>query len=209
MNKTKHHLLLVMLVLASLAIPTLIVFAKELGSLTISGPGIKGEITLNDPKYMMSLQESGFFDQAVLTKAPNGLNSDAGYTLTTTLNLDGKVVPFAKLVYYATHEGQPGYVHYIARYQGNALQAVDEWDVLSRDADQAFRDLMTANNITLQSALAAAPIKAESPAQPVTAPVASRISTRSPYLILATGILIILLVGAGLTVRRRVGNTTN
>lgn len=215
MNKTKRHLLLVMLVLALMAIPTLVVFAKELGTLTISGPGIKGELTLNDPNNIVKLEQSGFFDQALLTKAPGNLNLEAGYTITATLNLDGKVVPFAKIIYYPTHEGQPGYLHYVARYQGDSLQPVDEWDLMSRDADAAFRGLMAANNITLQSALVAASVKAEAPApaasaaQPETVPVQSRAPVQTPYLILGISAMILLLVGAGLILRRRAMSATS
>jgi hypothetical protein len=209
MNKTKRHLLLVMLVLAMLAVPTLVVFAKELGSLTISGPGIKGEITLNDPNNMMKLEQSGFFDQALLAKAPKDLNLEAGYTITATLNLDGKAVQFAKIVYYPTNEGQSAYLHYLARYQGDALQSVDEWDVLSRDADSVIRGLMTANNITVHSALAAASVKAEAPApaassaQPVTAPITPRSAVQTPYLVLGISVALILLLGAGMLLRQR------
>ena len=39
MNKTKRHILSLMMLIGLLAIPTLVVFAKELGLLTISGPG--------------------------------------------------------------------------------------------------------------------------------------------------------------------------
>ena len=217
MNKTKRHLLLVMLVLATLAmlaIPTLVVFAKELGALTISGPGIKGELTLNDPKYMMKLEQSGFFDQA-LTKAPTNLNLDAGYTLTTTLNLDGKAVQFAKIVYYPTSEGQSSYLHYIARYQGDSLKPVDEWNILSRDADTTLRAMLTGNKVTVQSALVAAPVKAEAPApaasvaQPVTAPVTPRAPMQTPYLVLGISAMIVLLVGAGWILRRRAPSATS
>ena len=48
MNKAKKSTLFLLLVVALLAIPTLVVFAKELGMLTISGPGIKGELTLKN-----------------------------------------------------------------------------------------------------------------------------------------------------------------
>ena len=209
--KTKRHLLVVMLVLALLTIPTMIVFAKELGALTITGPGIKGELSLSDPKFMMKLEQSGFFDQAALTKAPTGLNLDAGYNITAVLNLDGKMTPFVQMVYYATNEGQPGYVHYTGRLKGDTMQKVDEWNILSRSADDAFRALMTANNVSLQSALVAATVKSESPAiepapaaaQPVTAPVASRAPIQTPFIILAASAMIVLLVGAGLAIRRR------
>jgi hypothetical protein len=207
--KIKRRLLLVLLVLALVAIPTAVVFAKELGSLTITGPGIKGELSLNDPNFMMKLEQSGFFDQAVLTKAPEDLNLDAGYNITAVLNLDGKMTPFVQMVYYATKEGQPGYVHYTSRLKGDSLQPVDEWNILSRSADDTFRAMMAANQISLQSALVAATVQSEAPApapaaaQPVTAPVAPRASRSTPYLVLSIGAVILLIVGAGLAIRRR------
>jgi hypothetical protein len=175
MNKTKRHILSLIMLIALLAIPTLVVFAKELGLLTISGPGIKGELTLSDPKDMMNLEQSGFFDQAVLAKPPSGLGE--GYEITAHLNLDGKIVPMVKMVYYPTDAGQPGYVHYTGRLNGETLQKVDEWNILTRAADTAFRSLMTINNITLQSAL-----------------------IKAPAALIAT---ILVLAGAGLAVRRR------
>jgi hypothetical protein len=70
MNRTKRYTLSLILIIALLAISTSVVFAKELGLLTISGPGIKGELTLKDPNDTMKLEQSGFFDQAVLAKPP-------------------------------------------------------------------------------------------------------------------------------------------
>src|SRR5215216_2031189 len=176
MNKAKKSILFLLLVTALLAIPTFVVFAKELGMLTISGPGIKGEVTLNDPKAMMNLEQSGFFDEATLSKPPENLNLEAGYTITAHLNLDGKVVPFVQMVYYPTNEGQAGYLHYIGRLEGETLQPVDEWHLMRLDADKAFRNLMAANNITLQTALVTAPaaaapaVEVEPASAPVTAP---------------------------------------
>src|SRR5690242_5988998 len=157
MKKAKKSILFLLLVIALLAVPTLVVFAKELGALTISGPGIKGELTLNDPKAMLNLEQAGFFDEAILSKPPENLNMDGGYTITAHLNLDGKVVPFVKMVYYPTQEGQAGYVHYIGRLDGETLKTVDEWHLMRRDADQAFRSLLAANTITLRSALVTVP----------------------------------------------------
>jgi hypothetical protein len=205
MNKAKKSILFLLLVIALLVIPTFVVFAKELGMLTISGPGIKGELTLNDPKAMMNLEQSGFFDEATLSKPPKNLNLEAGYTVTAHLNLDGKVVPFVQMVYYPTNEGQAGYVHYIGRLEGETLQAVDEWHLMRLDADKAFRGLMTANNITLQSALITAPAAA-APAvdvEPVNVPAASSARTQVPFLIPIVIAAILLLVGAGFALRRR------
>jgi hypothetical protein len=211
MNKAKKSILFLLLVIALLVIPTFVVFAKELGMLTISGPGIKGELTLNDPKAMMNLEQSGFFDAATLSKPPKNLNLEAGYTVTAHLNLDGKVVPFVQMVYYPTNEGQAGYVHYIGRLEGETLQAVDEWHLMRLDADKAFRGLMIANKITLQSALITAPA-AVAPAvdvEPVNVPATSSATTQVPYLIPTVIAAILLLLGAGFALRRRtVSHTT-
>ncbi len=205
MNKTKKSILFLLLVIALLAIPTLVVFAKELGMLTISGPGVKGELTLNDPKAMMNLEQSGFFDEATLSKPPENLNLDAGYTVTAHLNLDGKVVPFVQMVYYPTNEGQAGYVHYIGRLDGETLKTVDEWHLMRLDADKAFRGLMIANNITLQSALITAPVAAAPAidADPATVPATSPAPAQVPYLIPIMIVAILLLIGAGFALRRR------
>ena len=205
MKKAKKSILFLLPIIALLAIPTLVVFAKELGALTISGPGIKGEITLNDPTAMMNLEQSGFFDEAALSKPPTDLNMNAGYTVTAHLNLDGKVVPFVQMVYYPTQEGQAGYVHYTGRLDGNTLKPVDEWQRMRPDADKAFRSLMTANNITLQSALITAPA-AVAPAvevKPVTAPAVTLATIPTSYLIPIIVGAFLLLAAAGLMLRRR------
>jgi hypothetical protein len=217
--KPKRYFLLV-LVLALLAIPTFVVFAKELSSLNISGPGISGELTLNDPDFMMKLEQSGFFDQAALTNTPQNLNLDAGYNITAVLNLDGKMTPFVEMVYYPTTEGKPGYVHYIGRLEGNSIKPADTWSTLSLNADNLLRKMMTANNVTVQSAIVVAsanaavpteaPAKAPAPAaEPVTAPVVPTPSSQTSYIVLAVSTMIILLVGAGLALRRRTVSTTS
>ena len=209
MNRINRSVLFLFLVIALLAFSTSVVLAKELGLLTISGPGIKGEASLDDHDAMMSLEQAGFFDQASFIKPPEGLGE--GYNITAHLNLDGKLVPFVQMVYYPTQEGQSAYVHYTARLEGEALQPIDEWHMLSRAADSALRKVMSANNITVQSALVSAPAAVEpakepvaaSPAEPVTAPASSPASTPMPYLIPALVVSILALTGLALALRRR------
>ena len=210
MKKVHKHILFLFLVLALLAFSTSVVFAKELGLLTISGPGIKGEVTLSDHNAMMKLEQSGFFDQASLTNAPTGLGE--GYNITAHLNLDGKLVPYVQMVYYPTNEGQAGYIHYTARLEGETLQAIDEWSLLNRNADSTLRALMTANHITIQSALIKAPevvapakdpVAEPAAVQPVTAPTASSAPINLSYLIPALVVSILALMGLGLALRRR------
>lgn len=206
MNRTRRYVLFLMLLIALLAISTSVVFAKELGLLTISGPGIKGEVTLKDPKAMMDLERAGFFDQAVLAKPPKDLGE--GYNITAHLNLDGKMVPFVQMVYYPTKEGQAGYVHYTSRLQGETLKTVNEWHLLNRTADSALRDLMTANNITVQSALITAPAAVAPARGPVSAPAVEPVTApaapaQTPSLIIALVVGILALTGVALAARRR------
>ena len=209
MNRTQRHVLSLILVIALLAITTSVVFAKELGLLTISGPGLKGEVTLKDPDAMMGLEKSGFFDQTASIKPPENLGE--GYNITAHLNLDGKMVPFVEMVYYPTNEGEPGYVHYTGQMSGEKLQPVDRWQTLSLSADKALRSLMTANNITLQSALIkapevvepVAPAVAEAEEKAIAAPAASPAPLQTSYLIPAVIAAILLFLGAGLILRRR------
>jgi hypothetical protein len=160
---------------------------------------------------MANLQQSGFFDQTAFVKPPTDLNMESGYAITAHLNLDGKVVPFVQMVYYPIGEDKPGYVHYTGRLNGETLKPIDEWNMLSLSADKSFRALMSANNITLQSALVVAAVNAEEPVapavKPATAPVAS-LSIPTSYVGIAIAVLL-LLAGAGLVIRRRtISHTT-
>lgn len=219
MNRMKRHLLVVAILITLLAIPTLVVFAKELGSLGISGPGINGTMSINHPGGMMKLEQSGFFDQASSVKPPDNLG--VGYELTAYLDLDGKSVPFVQMVYYATDNGEPGYVHYTARLNGETLRKVDEWSKLSKDANAAFLGLMAEYNVKLQPAVISAPATAKEVAsagaqaeqaqaknaeqassqQPAPAPSVSFLPTS--YIIAGVIAALILLAGAGLMLRRR------
>lgn len=219
MNRIKQNLLVVAVVIALLTIPTFVVSAKELGALDISGPGINGTMSIHHPGGMMKLEQSGFFDQSSFVKPPEGLG--AGYKLTAYLNLDGKAVPFVEMVYFATDNGQPGYVHYTARLHGESLQQVDEWSKLNKDADTAFLGLLAQYNIKLQPAIVSAPAgvnsvpnaeaqPAQMPAkntetsssqQPASASKASSIPTS--YISSAVFAALLLLAGAGLAWRRR------
>ena len=220
MNRTRRHLLSVILALVLLLLPST-VFAKELGLLTITGPGIKGEVSVNEASVLMKLEGSGFFDQSNRLKAaPEKLGQ--GYTIISHLNLDGALTPFIEMVYYPIEKGQPGYIHVTGRLDGTTLHKVDEWSTLPLDADNFFRTVMAAQEITLQSAIVAAPAAAEVAApqtkseaepavvqpsqpevQPASAPVATPAPARIPYATLALTALVVAAFGAALMLRRR------
>ena len=211
----KRRIWFLILMIALLAIPSTVVFAKELGLLTITGPGIKGEVSLNDHDDMMNLEQSGFFDQAKFVKPPENLGE--GYNITAHLNLDGKLVPMVEMVYYPAEKGEPGYVHYTGRLVGETLKPVDEWGQMRPQAETALRDLMTANKIAIQPAVIAAPA-AVAPAvvepvkneeqpvvkEPVSAPAAAPTTVpQQTYYVVAALASLLIAVGAGLVLRRR------
>jgi hypothetical protein len=134
----------------------------------------------------------------------------AGYTVTAHLNLDGKVIFFVQMIYYPTDEGQAGYVHYIGRLDGETLKPVDEWHLMPLGADKAFRGLMSANNIPLESALITVlPAAPAAEGEPVAAPVVTPAPVQTSYLIPAVLASILLFVGASFILRRRaVGHPT-
>lgn len=217
MNRTKRYLLSLLLLVALLAIPT-VVFAKELGLLTISGPGLKGEVTLKDPEQMVKLEQSGFFGPAKYVKPSEKLGE--GYNITAQLNLDGKMVPFVEMVYYPAEDGQPGYVHFTGRLNGESLQKVDQWGMLGIEADRAFRSVMADNKITLQPAILSAPAEVapaapqvkqpEPAAEPVAVePVTVPAPDQTPYIFAAVIAAILLLSAAGLVLRRRSAGQTS
>jgi len=191
--KTKLHFLSILLALALLAIPT-VVFAKELGLLIITGPGIKGDLTLSDESVLRRLESSGFFDQSnMLKQAPENLGE--GYTITSNLNLDGTMTPFIQMVYYPMEVGQPGYIHMTGRLDGETLRTVDEWSQLPAEADKFFRIVMSANDVTLQSAVIAAPAAVVA-AAPQTQPEVQPASTTSSMPAAPNQALYVALIGS-------------
>src|SRR5687767_367335 len=214
MNRTQRRIWFLILMIALLVIPSTVVFAKELGLLTITGPGIKGEISLNNHDDMMNLEQSGFFDQVRFVKPPENLGQ--GYNITAHLNLDGKLVPMVEMVYFPAEEGQPGYVHYTGRLVGETLKPVDEWGQMRPAAETALRDLMTANDIAIQPAVVVAPAAvapaaiepAKSEEQTVAEPASARATAPTPipeqtYYVVAALASLLIAGGAGLVLRRR------
>lgn len=202
MSKTKRYFLCLLLIAVLLSFSTFVVFAKELSLLTISGSNMKGELALNDQKVITTLEKAGFFDQSAFVQPPQNLDMEAGYNITAYLNLDGNVLPYVEMVYYAADQGQPGYVHYTGRFAGEGLQSVDQWQILTANADNTFRGLMTANNIALRSALITVPAAAPA-AEPLAAPVAFPVPAQTPYSLWALAAAILLFAGLGLALRRR------
>jgi hypothetical protein len=198
------------LVLVLVAIPTALAFAKEVGSVTITGPGIDGEATIDDPQGVLQLQQMGFFDTSNLAKLPTNLGQ--GYRLTAYMNMDEKTVPFVQTVYYPAPAGQNSYMHFVGAYDGNTMQftKTDRWGVVKPAAAALFARLARAQGLALEDAVSSqvakapvAPAAAAPAAQPqaASAPVAHQ--TRPDMQPMLTMSAALLLVAAALFAWRR------
>ena len=196
MNKNQRRTLLIVLAILLLVFPTMLVAAKELNYLTISGPGIKNELTLKDPEDMMKLQESGFFDAPLNAKIPENLGE--GYTVTAHLNMDGQIVPFVEMVYYPAEEGEQGYINVTGRFNGESVSVVNEWGKIRPQSETVLRGLIATTGIAIQPAVPAVVVSApvvEQQAEAASVPVTSPARAETSWLILA-GILLTTLVAA-------------
>ena len=203
------------LVLVLVAIPTALALAKEVGAVTITGPGIDGEASIDDPQGVLQLQQMGFFDTSNLATMPAGLGE--GYHLTAYMNMDEKTVPFVQAVYYPAPAGQKSYIHFVGAFDGNSMQPTktDRWGVVKPAAAELFARLARAQGLTLQAAVSSpvvkapvAPPAAASVAQPqpaVTAPVAAHTGP-DMQLMLAISAALLLVAAALFAWRRRALN---
>ena len=70
------------------------------------------------------------------------------------LYLDGPTVPFVELTYFPSPAGQPGFVHYTARLDGDAMQMqpVDDWRKVPSAVAGEVKAVLTSQGVNLQTA---------------------------------------------------------
>ncbi len=162
MNKVHRRAIWYLLVAIVLLLSVTAVAAKGLGELGISGPGIKGEIKLNNADELLKLQQSGFFDLSHSIKAPQGLGE--GYTIVRYLYMEEGLIAWDKLVYYTDPAGKQGYLH----YEGSVDKSHDGmtaigWYRVGPGTDRVFQDLLAAHGAAVA---ASAPAQAKNVAKP-------------------------------------------
>ncbi len=181
MNKVHRRAMWYALIAIVLLLSVTAVAAKELGALGISGPGIKGELKLDNAGEMMKLEQSGFFDLSHSIKAPQGLGE--GYTIVRYLHMEEGLIAWDKLGYYPDPAGKQGYLNYQGSVDKNHDgMATIGWYRVGLGTDQVFQGLLAAHGVAVAasaSALTAStakqpPVesKANVVAQPAAGPVA-------------------------------------
>ena len=145
MKKSGLRTLFFITLAALLVIPAGMALAKELGGMTVSGPGIKGELTLNDPEVMRKLETSGFLETAKIIQAPEGLGE--GYILTLFLNMEDGLQPWLQITYYPNNSGENGYFHAIDLMENASKQSVGKWYMVAPKAEASLRELLTNSGV--------------------------------------------------------------
>lgn len=202
MKRSTRSLLFTGLMLALLAISTLGVMAKELGKMTISGPGIKGEMTLDKLDETGKIEDTGFFVSSESVKAPENLGTP--YHITAYLNLDWKEVPFVRMEYYPAGPKERGYVHYTGRLDGDSLREVDQWAIPPARGESAFRSVMKGRGVTVQVAVPAPAVAEVAPAVEAAGPrPATTTGAPAPALYIAALAAVILAIAGAALLRGR------
>ncbi len=186
------------LAVAALLLPGMLAAAKELASLTVSGPGINGVLALNDAHGLLQLQQYGFFgtttDTSTLANIPQTLGQ--GYAVAGYLNLDGSSVPFVQGTYYPAIAGSQGYIHFTGGLDGSTMKPtqVDRWAVVSPAAAAAFSQMLAAQGVTLQVAVGVPAVQVH-----VALPAAQPVSPLFPAMVAGA----LALLAGGLWMRKR------
>jgi hypothetical protein len=151
MNGKPKLVLVLVFVLTLLLASAGLVWAKELGALTVSGPGIKGQVDIDGQQSLSRLEMSGFFEPGKIVTAPEGLGE--GYTITQHLVMESGPIEWQELVYYPGSAGLESYIYWVGPLSPDAPQNSDRWTVVQPEADEVMRSLLKAYGVTVVAAV--------------------------------------------------------
>jgi hypothetical protein len=193
-----HRTLALVLALGSASAPLLTAWAKEAVSITISGPGLAGEVQVTDEDVFRALSDTGGADMsASLLPAL----ADEFYVIRIGIGDEtGQVFATTVYHYYADPQGSRGYLQYFD-VEGGESSAEGNWFRAPAAWDGAFRSVLQSYGVTLDRVPAALPAAQSQPA--VLAPAAVP-NTPAPVNPLTGLVLAAIVTGviAGLGLRR-------
>jgi hypothetical protein len=168
MNRRLSHVLLCTIIVATslLALPHRVNAKGPAARITITGPGLTGEVVIEDRATLDTLSMAALEDfLAPLTDIPENLGP--GYELTRFYQDDnGSYIPFDRVMYYPDRSGQGGYVLYegiVNGWSGNDgrwFPARPASDVVMRRVLADHGVVLPVNEISVQPML----LLAQSPA---------------------------------------------
>jgi hypothetical protein len=163
MRKSTCRLLALTLITALILIPLSVALAKgPPEQVTISGPGIDGEITIADSKVLNAFSFYQFNDLTRMLDEPPQVQGE-GYKITrwVTQRRQGKhqLFPWDYLTYYPDPAGGPGYLYFdgLDRSIGST-EGQGEWFLASEEGGRAMKEIIASQTAAPTSSVSAAPV---------------------------------------------------
>jgi hypothetical protein len=214
MKKINRSILGITLLIAMLLIPTALAFAKELGAMDVSGPGISGTLHIDNVDSIREIESSGFFDQSHRIAE---LSEDEiaklgqGYEMAFFINggEEGQFAYVFKLVYYPDPEGGKGYQHWVG--EGESAVDITPSSIWTRASggEDTFWSIMQANGVERTTAQESEPaVSAPSVVSEASADIAA-VAQPAPapaplnWIGIAVALTLALILAAILVLRRR------
>ncbi len=213
MNTRKLALWLAILALTLVPLGTAL--AKEIGLLTISGPGLDKPIEITDRATLLDLGESLFLLGGCYgcgDTPPAWINSETPYFEISRSFTDGsKVMATDHLRYYPASDGGKGAIFYLGMEDPGFSSEANKWYSANPTGEAALLAILRQHGATLPAAKAAQPQAEIKPAQPDVKPAQVEAAPAAPApaappipwtLIGGATALVMLLAGVVLWLRR-------
>lgn len=140
-------LLCLILALLVLSVPVT-AMAKEIGKLVVSGPGISGELTLEDGEALGELlYQYGFLQPGQFADRP--AEKGEGFTLVQWTGHDDEMVETQRAIYYPDPNGGRGLIYRIDPGQGNSTEPTGRWYLAFPPAEALFKEMLAGQGVTL------------------------------------------------------------
>lgn len=175
-----HRTLALVLALGAAGAPLVTAWAKEAVSITISGPGLAGEIQVTDEGTFRTLSDTG---GAGMSASQLPILAEEFYVVRIGIGDEtGQVFATTVYHYFADPVGSRGYLQYFDM-EGGESSAEGSWFRAPAAWDGAFRSVLQTHGVTLagmpsaEVAMQAAPVVIE---PPVVAPLAPAAAPDAP-----------------------------
>jgi len=168
-----------MALLALTLIPAATAFAKEVGKLTITGPGIKTPIEITDRAKLLDQNESMYNYEAGSPNRPAWITDKSPYFEIARDFMDGdKVLATDRLHYYPAADGKIGAIQYVGMDDPGFSDQNNQWFPMNPSGDEWLKGVLAKNGVDVAALVAdpqfyvdAAPAAAQSAiAAPTPAP---------------------------------------
>jgi hypothetical protein len=113
--------------------------AKEIVKVTITGPGLNGEVELTDTENLKIIDELGFADQIY---QPTSIGTEPYFEIRMSVSDGTEIVAIGIYHYYPASKQHPSYIYYPGSI--NAWSSRDkQYFLVPEDTDQKLRGLLT------------------------------------------------------------------